>query len=91
MAATMLLVRPYQHLEHFGALPIGRVSIMQADNDLSEESNCWIPDAQRGAKADNESKNNTLKTLHAAPYGGLADPPLVRALADGIVPIPGLI
>ena len=41
--------------------------MMQADNDLSEESNCWILDTQRGMRADNESKNNILKTMHYAP------------------------
>ncbi len=65
--------------------------MMQADNDLSGESNCWILDAQRGARADNESKNNIPKTLHVAPYGGLAEPPWCELLRLWIVPIPGLI
>ena len=40
---------------------------MQADNDLSEESNCWILDAQRGVRADNETKNNIPKTMYYVP------------------------
>ncbi len=40
---------------------------MQADNDLSGESNCWIPDTQKGIGADNTTKNNIPKTLHVAP------------------------
>nr|AIE93767.1 hypothetical protein [uncultured marine group II/III euryarchaeote AD1000_39_H06] len=32
MAATMLLATSYQHLEHFGTLPIGRGSEYWADN-----------------------------------------------------------